>query len=242
MQTFFSIALRSIPLVLFSMLVSVGFLAFSILPGVANWLAGSVCTSGETLSNIQTPYSLPGESGIAIDYYCEGPGGRRQIGIWDLIKAALAYYVGFFLIIVWPFITLLRFRSATRIERLERNGIPATVRILAIAPTTMEINDQPVIALTMEVTPQGGAPLVKKQRKAIPHILIPHIQPGREFPGLCDPRDPTKVLVKFDDVLQGQGAASDPTSALRTLKALHDEGLISSDEYDAKRAQIIERM
>jgi hypothetical protein len=36
--------------------------------------------------------------------------------------------------------------------------------------------------------------------------------------------------------------AEDPTALLRKLKTLHDEGLITEDEYKTKRAEILSRM
>jgi membrane protease subunit (stomatin/prohibitin family) len=40
----------------------------------------------------------------------------------------------------------------------------------------------------------------------------------------------------------GGAAGSDPVSTLRTLKELLDGGLISQEEYDVKRAEVLKRL
>jgi len=37
-------------------------------------------------------------------------------------------------------------------------------------------------------------------------------------------------------------AADDPAVALKKLSALHDEGLLTDDEFEAKRAEVITRL
>ena len=47
---------------------------------------------------------------------------------------------------------------------------------------------------------------------------------------------------EMDDALDLTDPADDPTTRLRKLKALLDEGLISEQEFQAKRAAILDAM
>lgn len=193
-------ALKSLPGVLFLMLVCSGFLAFLALPGVGTMLGSSVCEAGETMVSVETPYSRPGESGVAIDYYCEdASGARRDVGVLDLILAALKYYVAFWLLVAWPLLTWRRYRSGVSEERMRREGLPATARITSYQTTGWRVNEAPMVKLQMEITPQGRPPFTKKVFKRVHEMEVPSFQPGRTFNALVDPQRPDNVLILWDE-------------------------------------------
>lgn len=250
MQDIPQVALKSIPLVLFLMLVSIGFLGFLAMPGVGNMLGPWVCEAGETMIDVQTPYSRPGESGVSVEYFCETPDGeRKSVGFLDMVKPALMFYAAFFLFVVWPLITFIRVRRVSRIARFQRDGIPATARIISVEQTSTRINEKPVMKIALEIEQDGRPNLTKNVRKAIPQLLIPRLQPGNTMPALVDPLDRTKVLLDFDKLAndvgaqgEGFGESDDELDALRALKQMYDEGLIDFDEFEAKKAEIMDRM
>ena len=241
-------ALRSIPAVLFLMLVCLGFLGFLALPAVAKLLGPWVCDAGSTMVDVQTPYSRPGESGVAVEYFCEDENGARvPASEWNLAKAGLTFYVAIFILVVWPLVTWLRVRSASRTEHFLSNGIPAKARVVSVSQTNMRINEKPVIKYEFEIEQEGRPSFIKKVRKATPQVLIPQLQPGKTIPALIDPLAPTKVMLQFDQIAPDEpdsefGESEDELDALRALKQMYDEGLIDFAEYDAKKAEIMDRM
>lgn len=241
-------ALRSIPSVLFLMMVSLGLFGLLALPAIARQLGPWVCDAGSTMVDVQTPYSLPGESGVQVEYFCESEGGARAPADgWSIFKAALTFYVAFFILFVWPLVTWLRVRSASRTAHFLKNGIPAKARVISAEQTSIRINEKPVIKYEFEIEQEGRPSFTKKVRKATPQVLIPQLQPGKTIPALIDPLAPSKVLLQFDQIVPDEpdnefGESEDELDALRALKQMYDEGLIDFAEYEAKKAEIMDRM
>ena len=253
MPSLIGTALRALPLLGFLMLVCLGFLGFLAIPAVGEALGPLACAADERMVSQTSRYSLPGRHGTSVAYFCEGPGGARPMGLFDTFLAGLKLYVLFFIVIVWPLLTLWRYRRAAREVRLKERGIPATVRILAARPTSWHINNRPVIELELEVTAQGHPPATKKVRRPIPELLIPHVQPGNMLHGVADPENPHEVIIDFSRLAEAastQGTSdteqhpgqNEPVEALRALKAMLDEGLIDAKEYEMKKQQILGRM
>ncbi len=240
-------ALRSLPGIAFLMLVCLGFLGFLALPAVGNLLGPFVCDVGETMVDVQTSYSRPGESGTQVEYFCDGPSGRRPVDMFAMIKAALLFYAGFFLLVVWPLLSLRNYNGEKRIKRVKREGIPATIRILALKRTNVRINDMPRMKIDVEVKPTGHPEFTKTITKALPEFILGRLTPGKTIAGFVDPLNPTDVLIDLTGDVSGDDESSKPPGgddldALRRLKTMRDEELISWEEYTAKKAEIMDRM
>lgn len=246
-------ALRALPLLGFLMLVCLGFLGFLAIPAVGEALGPLTCAADERMVSQTSSYSLPGRHGTSVTYFCEGPGGARPMGFFDTFLAGLKVYVLFFLVVVWPLVTLRRYRRAARELRLKERGIPATARILAARPTSWRINGRPVVELELEVAAQGHPPATKRVRRPIPELLMPHIQPGMVLHGLADPENPQEVMIDFSRQAEAGsaqrkgGTEQQPrkdgsVEALRALKTMLEEGLIDAGEYELKKQQILGRM
>jgi hypothetical protein len=94
---------------------------------------------------------------------------------------------------------------------VRKNGAPGWAQILAIDPTNMAINDQPVCSFTLEVHPRAGAPyVVKDVREIIDVVYIPQFQPGAKVPVKIDRQDPQKVALDLEAPLEATEAAAAP--------------------------------
>ena len=80
--TLLGTAWRALPGIAFLMLVCLGFLGFLALPVVGKMLASFVCEAGETMVDVQTPYSRPGESGVQewLSFYLKAPQSELEAG------------------------------------------------------------------------------------------------------------------------------------------------------------------
>lgn len=85
-------------------------------------------------------------------------------------------------------------REARRIREV---GTAAEALVLAIRDTGMTINDDPVVAFTLEVRPSGGVPYQAETRARIGRLDIPQIQPGAVLPVAVDPADRHKVALRL---------------------------------------------
>ena len=245
--------IRSLPKLLFLMVVCLGALALLAVPPITKQLASMVCEDGETITHTTTNQTRAFENRSSIDYYCEGPRSARPVEPGQLILSALTVYVLFFLVVVWPLVIVLQRRGTARSKFMEEHGVPGIARVLSADPTNTTINDNPVVALEMEIVPEGLPSFRKSVKRPIPHILIPRFQPGAEIPVKVDPSGNQKIMMRFDNLAPGGAnmgsaagfsqtvAASNNEGAnrLRALKKLREEGLIDGDEYEAKKQDIL---
>ena len=249
MQNVSRTALQSLPLTLFLMVCCAGLVALSAIPSVGVQLGPLVCDSGETMIYETQDWSGPGQSGTSVTYFCESESGRAVAETGRIIFWAAVVYVIAFVAIAWPIMTWIKHRGLRTEQRLDREGIPAEVTILSVEQTRLVVNRMPVLKLKLAVRPGGRAAFETTMRKTTPEIFIPYLKPGKDIVGIVDPQRPDKVILRFDEIARHSLAAETPTAehedgldTLRTLKTMLDEGLIEQSEYDAKKAEIMERM
>jgi len=81
-------------------------------------------------------------------------------------------------------------------NRLAKNGVPASAKILEVHDTGMTVNNSPRIKLLLEVTsPMGGTYMVET-KQIISRLQTALFQPGAVLQVLVDPND--KNMISFD--------------------------------------------
>jgi hypothetical protein len=100
------------------------------------------------------------------------------------------------------------FSGRKRKQRLEEAGVNATGQVVAVKDTGMTINDNPRVALTLQVTPADGSPAFEVSKKqTVSRVAIPRA--GDAFLVRYDPDDHdnwelTAATQGSDDVGGGQ--------------------------------------
>jgi hypothetical protein len=74
-----------------------------------------------------------------------------------------------------------------RNRRVLRNGRTGEGRILSVAQTGVYINNNPMMRITLEVTPLDGRPFEAETERLISIAQIPQFQPGAVVPVRYDP-------------------------------------------------------
>lgn len=246
-MTFFRAIARSFWTTVFVALVSSGCLGLLAIPAVGVQLDPLICEEGETMVYETYSYSTGSESGVNVEYYCDVNGDRREVGFFELLSRGALVYFGAIFVIVWPLSTIMRFRREQNRERLEREGIPATARILAVEQTNMRINDRPVLKLELEIQPEGYPPFTYNHRQAVPELALFQLQPGNVLSATVDPENHENLIidlsnVKFGTGSSGRGGQSASVGRLRELKQMLDDGLISRHEYEEKKDEILNNL
>jgi hypothetical protein len=142
-------------------------------------------------------------------------------------------------------------------ERLVESGVPAEATVLRARDSGWRTNGRVHIVYELEVWRPGGRPYKATARLQIhrPWSPIPY-PPGSVVAVRVDPYRPERVAIAggtpvlggalAPDMPPGGGYATgdgaDPAWRLRMLKAMCDEGLITPEEFEAKKAQILERL
>lgn len=150
-------------------------------------------------------------------------------------------------------IARVRTRSRRRAHRLRTAGRGGRAQILAIDPTNVRINDQPLMKLRLLITGDDLTPFEVEEKRVIPTYRLPFL--AGDVPVLVDPETQewefdwaSATLRDAPPVTPAALAAVSPpveASAADRLAELDDllhRDLISRDEYDATRARILDEI
>jgi hypothetical protein len=87
------------------------------------------------------------------------------------------------------------FKRQAANAKLQQTGQPAQGQILAIQETGTRINDQPELAVTLNVNRPGQAPYQVQTTMVVSMLMIPRLQPGMTVPLKVDPMNPQVVAI-----------------------------------------------
>ena len=115
-------------------------------------------------------------------------------GLFDLQSWGLSMLTTISLVLTFGFMfAAMAFLFGTPIlagfrnRRVLRTGRTGEGRIVSVAQTGMYVNNNPVVRITLEVTPSDGRPFEAETEKLISLTQIPQFQPGALVPVRYDP-------------------------------------------------------
>ncbi|GEL74796.1 SHOCT domain-containing protein [Myxococcus virescens] len=142
-------------------------------------------------------------------------------------------------------------RDAAVEQQVLKHGEDAEATVLELRDTALRVNRRPVFELLLEVRQRGRASYQARVRKRLgPHQSVESLGVGMRLNVKVDRDEPSKVAIvgavmtapvgAF--VLPGMPSAGDPVKAMQDLQSLMDKGLITPEEFEAKKAQILARI
>jgi len=151
--------------------------------------------------------------------------------IAPLIVIPLALIIG--ALALWP---VIRIAFPPEIK----NAVTAQARVMKVWDTGVSINDNPQVGLLLHVTPSMSAAFDVEAKTIVSRLNAALVQPGITAEIKDDPKDPKRLQIVTLHVEEiGSGGAE---SRLEELKTLLDRRLITEDEYNKKREQIIKAL
>ncbi len=121
-----------------------------------------------------------------------------------------------------------------------KNAVTAQARVMKVWDTGVSINDNPQVGLLLHVTPSMAAAFDVEAKTIVSRLNAALVQPGITAEIKYDPHDPKRLQIITLNVEEiGSGSAE---SRLEELKTLLDRRLITEDEYNKKREQIIKAL
>lgn len=121
-----------------------------------------------------------------------------------------------------------------------KNGVTAQARVLKVWDTGVSINDNPQVGLLLEVSPEGDSPFQVEAKTVVSRLNVALVQPGVMAEVKYDPHKRQRLRVL---TIHSQGAASGGVAArLEELDGLRDKGLITEEEYQQKRQEILQAL
>ena len=160
------------------------------------------------------------------------------------------------------------FKSKRKVaEQLMATGSRGAGTVVQVQDTGMTVNDNPRIKMTFRVEPLDGSPAFDAMKtRTVSRVQIP--RQGDRYPVWYDPQDTSKWMYAtiaddtgrdtmgqlFGDVAQtfvGMGAPDAPSAPagapqvqdtveqLKQLADLHNQGLLTNDEFEKQKAKLL---
>ncbi len=118
-----------------------------------------------------------------------------------------------------------------------KNGVTAQAKVLKVWDTGTTLNENPQIGLLLEVTPSMGAVFQAEAKTIVSRLQVALVQPGVAAEVKYDPQNPKRIRVLSIDV--DSAAPSGAVARMEELNSLRDKGLITDQEYQEKREEIL---
>jgi len=121
-----------------------------------------------------------------------------------------------------------------------KNALTAQAKVMRVWDTGVSINDNPQVGLLLHVTPSTSPAFDVEAKTIVSRLNAARVQPGISAEIKYDPLDPRRVQIV---TLNLKETASDgAASRLEELRSLRDRQLITEDEYNSKREEIIKAL
>jgi hypothetical protein len=118
-----------------------------------------------------------------------------------------------------------------------KNGVSAPAVVLTVKDTGVSVNDNPQVALMLEIKPRDRAAFQAEAKTLVSRLDAALVQPGISAEVVFDPANPSRVQIASLDLKPV--ALNNAESRLRELDRLYNERLITGEEYRSKREEII---
>lgn len=100
-------------------------------------------------------------------------------------------------------------RRYAEAQRIRTQGLPGQARIVSMTQTGVYLNEQPQVALTLEVTTSMQGPYQVTVKEYVPLIALGRLSSGMPLPVKVDPADPNNVVIEWGS---GGGMTGAPSS------------------------------
>jgi hypothetical protein len=121
-----------------------------------------------------------------------------------------------------------------------KNGVTAQAKVLKVWDTGVSINDNPQVGLLLEVSPPGGNSFQVEAKTMVSRLNAALVQPGITAEVKYDPEKPQRIQILSLNI---QGTApSNAAGRMEELNDLYDKGLITKEEYQQKREEILKAL
>lgn len=86
-------------------------------------------------------------------------------------------------------------------QRILTTGVSGRATIVGLNQTGIQVNDQPVVDMTLQVEAPGIAPITVTRREVVPLMLLGRLTDGRPIPVKLDPQFPESVAIDWEHAM-----------------------------------------
>ncbi|RPI29041.1 MAG: hypothetical protein EHM70_16080 [Chloroflexota bacterium] len=120
-----------------------------------------------------------------------------------------------------------------------KGGEPAAATVLKVWDTGTTINDDPLVGLLLEVRPLGMSPYQAEAKTIVSRLEIAMVRPGVTAQVKYDPKKPSKIAVVS---IEARPEPTDASGRMEELEELRTKRLVSEEEYQKKREEILKAL
>ncbi len=121
-----------------------------------------------------------------------------------------------------------------------KNAVTAEARVLKVWDTGVTINDDPQIGLLLEFSSAEGVPLQVEAKTIVSRLKVSLVQAGITAEIQYDAKKPQRVQIQTLHV--GSVAPTGAVARMEELDALRTKSLITEEEYQQKRKEILDSL
>ncbi|MBN1439428.1 MAG: SHOCT domain-containing protein [Anaerolineales bacterium] len=118
-----------------------------------------------------------------------------------------------------------------------KNGVTADARVLKVWDTGTTINDNPQIGMLLEVKSPSGEVFQAEAKTLVSRLNAALVRPGITAQVVYDPEKPKRIQLK--EVHVQNPAEENSVARMEELETLRTKRLITEEEYQEKRKQIL---
>lgn len=86
-------------------------------------------------------------------------------------------------------------------QRILTTGVSGRATIVGLNQTGIQVNDQPVVDMTLQVEAPGIAPITVTRREVVPLMLLGRLTDARPIPVKLDPQFPESVVIDWEHAM-----------------------------------------
>ena len=121
-----------------------------------------------------------------------------------------------------------------------KNAVTAPARVLKVWDTGVSINDNPQVGMLLEVTPSLASPFQVEGKTVVSRLNAALVQPGVTAEVRYDAQNPKRMEIVSLNI--DTSMTMDASDRMEELLDLRNKNLISEEEYEQKRKEILENL
>lgn len=123
-----------------------------------------------------------------------------------------------------------------------KNGILTSAEVVEVWDTGTTLNENPQVKLLLKIRKIGGTYYQAEVKTIVSRLNAAQVRPGCKAEVKYDPEKPGRIQLMRLDLAPADRPLDETAARLENLAILHEKGLITEEEYKARRQEILKEV
>lgn len=123
-----------------------------------------------------------------------------------------------------------------------KNGIAARAEVIEVADTGTTLNENPQIKLLLKIRKSDGSTYQAEVKTLVSRLNAANVRPGCQADVKYDPNNPKRIQLLKLELAGSEPSVDKLAERLENLAALRDKHLITDEEYNTRREEILKEL